>query len=69
MQGMRHVLPGLSNFVTEPRALRNRFLLDNGQNKAIVWAGKCGRAMMQQVGILTTGAVFLFLGAILIGFI
>ena len=49
--------------------MRNRFLLDRGQNKAIVWAGKFGRATMQQVGILTTGAVFLFLGAILIGFI
>jgi len=66
---MRHLHSGSSNFIAEPRALRNRFLLDHGQNKAIVWAGKFGRATMQQVGILTTGAVFLFLGAILIGFI
>ncbi len=66
---MRHVRLSDGNIVTSSVALRNRFRLDHGQNKAIVWASKFGRASMQQVGILTTGAVFLFLGAILIGFI
>ncbi len=66
---MRNVQSDIGNFVTEPAALRNRFQLDHGQNKAIVALGKFGRATMQHVGMLTTGAVFLFLGAILIGFI
>jgi len=69
MAEMRNVQPHPGNFIAEPAALRNRFRLDHGQNKAIVSLGKFGRATMQHAGILTTGAVFLFLGAILIGFI
>ena len=69
MAAMRNVQSDLGNFVADPAALRNRFQLDRGQNKAIVTLGKLGRATMQHVGMLTTGAVFLFLGAILIGFL
>ncbi len=69
MADMSNLCTNSGHIISEPAALRNRFLLDRGQNKAMVSLRKFGRASMQQVGILTTGAVFLFLGAILIGFV
>lgn len=66
---MSNLCTNPGHIVAEPAALRNRFQLERGENKAMVWLRKFGRASMQQVGILTTGAVFLFLGAILIGFV
>jgi hypothetical protein len=65
----RNVVTARRNKVSELVAVRNRFRLAAGPFWDTVYGSSLGGLTMQQVGILTTGAVFLFLGAILIGFI